>query len=158
MKKAIVQQILERLRSDHAAAVKRAKDSAEAATHEENRPESDKDMRATEASYIARGQAGRASELAEAILQIEGMELRTFTAEDVVTVGALVTAEAEGNATRYFVLPAAGGATLVTPNGPIRTVTPASPLGRAMLGLAVGDEAEVQSPDGVKVVEIVNIS
>ncbi len=32
-----------------------AKDAAAAAAHEENKPENDKDMRSTEASYIARG-------------------------------------------------------------------------------------------------------
>ena len=47
---------------------RRALDAAEAATHEENKPEGDKDMRSTEASYIARGQAERAKEIEAALL------------------------------------------------------------------------------------------
>ena len=48
---------------------RRAREAAASATHEESRPENDKDTRAIEESYLARGQAKRAAE-AEAALQV----------------------------------------------------------------------------------------
>ena len=47
----------------------RAVDAAEGATHEENRAEGDKDMRSTEASYVARGHAERTVQLEQALVQ-----------------------------------------------------------------------------------------
>ena len=40
----------------------------------------------------------------------------------------------------------------------IQTLTPTSPLGRALLGLGVGDEAEVESPQGPRFYEIIDLA
>src|ERR1041384_258240 len=77
-KKELWEALKARLESELAKAQKRARDAAEGATHEENRAEGDKDMRATEASYVARGQAGRASEMQEALVRVGTLELLTF--------------------------------------------------------------------------------
>lgn len=156
-KQQLKEEILERLRADHAAAVKRAKDSADAATHEENRAEGDKDMRATEASYIARGQAGRANELEEAMVQMVSLELLSFGEDATIAISALVEVDTDGKRAHYFLVPSAGGLTLRVGKTQIRTVTPSSPLGRALLGLRVGDDAEIRTPEGVRVAEIVSI-
>jgi hypothetical protein len=42
----------------------------EGATHEESKPENDKDTRALEASYLARGQANRVEEMNETITRL----------------------------------------------------------------------------------------
>src|SRR3954465_10121616 len=60
------------------------------ATHEENRPENDKDTRALEQSYLARGQAQRVVELQGALNQLKAMELRDFSAGAAIALGALV--------------------------------------------------------------------
>jgi transcription elongation GreA/GreB family factor len=39
----------------------------------------------------------------------------------------------------------------------VQSLNPSSPLGSALMGLSVGDEAEVESPQGVRVYEIVSL-
>src|SRR6187431_2441771 len=60
------------------------------ATHEENRPENDKDTRALEQSYLARGQAQRVAELQDALNLLKALELRAFSPESLIALGALV--------------------------------------------------------------------
>jgi len=63
------------------------------ATHEENKPENDKDTRALEQSYLARGQAQRVVELQSAVNQLKAMELRDFSRGVAIALGALVAVE-----------------------------------------------------------------
>ncbi|MCS6899747.1 MAG: hypothetical protein RMJ98_08770 [Myxococcales bacterium] len=66
-----------------------ALDAAEAVGHKENRPESNKDMRLTEASYIARGQAARVLELERELGLLRSIDLRERPGSKV-GVGSLV--------------------------------------------------------------------
>jgi hypothetical protein len=59
--------LVERLRTEHLAAERLARETADAANHPEARPENDKDTRKIELSYLAAGQAGRAAELGAAV-------------------------------------------------------------------------------------------
>ena len=56
--------------------------------------------------------------------------------------------------TRYYLAPWGGGVTLA---GGIAVVTPTAPIGRALVGKAVGDVAEVHRPGGSREIEIVAI-
>ena len=150
VKRALLDALRDQLRRDRDAAVATAKDAAAGATHEENRAEGDKDMRATEASYVARGQAQRAAELQTAISQLAAMPVRTFGAGDRIAVSALV--ELDGERT-YFLVTAGGGERVAG----VTTLATQSPLGRALLGLEVGDEAEVTTPQGTKSHEITDV-
>jgi len=142
-KKAVLEALKQKLRDELERAQKRAKAAAEGATHEENRAEGDKDMRATEASYVARGQAGRASEMEESFVRVSALELLSFKPGARIAVSALVELLAEGKPLHYFLVPAAGGERLQVGGTEIQTLTPQSPLGRALLGLTEGDEAEL---------------
>jgi transcription elongation GreA/GreB family factor len=54
-----------------------------------------------------------------------------------------VTLEDEaGGERRLFIGPWAGGTKLADPAGEIVVITPASPLGKQLLGLTVGDELQ----------------
>lgn len=111
------------------------------ATHEEAKPENDKDTRALEQSYLARGEAARVEELRTALAEIRGFALRAFGDEDPVAIGALVTTEDEDGALAVLWLaPHGGGAKLA---GGVQVVTPKSPLGKAIVGARAGDECEV---------------
>lgn len=58
-------------------------------------------------------------------------------------LSALVTLEDEsGELRRLFIGPRAGGMKLAGPEGEIVVITPASPLGKRLLGLAEGDELQ----------------
>lgn len=114
-------------------------DTREAATHEEAKPENDKDTRALEQSYLARGQAMRIEALQAGLAAVGTMSL---AATDVVRVGALIEAEDEdGEPLRYYLAPEGGGTKL---EGGVQVVTPASPLGAALLGKREGDEVELK--------------
>ena len=152
-KTALLQTLREQIQVELDRATRRAQDAAEAATHEENRPEGDKDMRATEASYVARGQAGRVRELEAALTKLEGVVVRDFAEGDAIAVSALVDLDhGKQRKTRVFLLPAGGGERLATAAGEVQTVAVSSPLGAALLGLVEGDEAEVRTPQGTRTV------
>jgi transcription elongation GreA/GreB family factor len=159
-KKNVWQALKARLESELAKAQKRAREAAEGATHEENRAEGDKDMRATEASYVARGQAGRATEMEEALVRVSAMELLTFKPGAKIAMSALVELEHETKRVHYFLVPAAGGERVSVEGIEVQTITPQSPLGRALLGLTEGDEAELparQPGERVRSYEIVQV-
>lgn len=150
--------LLEALRTDLSVELERAtrhaKDAAEATTHEENRAESDKDMRSTETSYVARGQALRARDLENALAKLAAMPVRDFAADEPIEVSALVEVEQEGRRATYLLVTAGGGQKLETA---VSTLATTSPLGRALLGLHAGEEAEVATPHGIKSCRVLQV-
>jgi transcription elongation GreA/GreB family factor len=157
-KRALVAAVVAEITSDLDTMLRLAKDAADAATHEENKPENDKDMRSTEASYLARGQAGRVAELSAAIAQLQAMELHSFGEDEAIGTSAVVELELEGKRTHCFVVPAGGGRKVRVGTLSLQTTTPTSPLGEALVGLVAGDEAEVQTPQGVREYRVVRVS
>jgi hypothetical protein len=121
----------------HAAAL-------EGATHTEARAENPKDTRGLEQSYLARGQAQRVAELAAGLAEVTALALRRFGPRDPIALSALVTieeavGEGAGTEQRLFLAPHGGGHEIAG----VMIVTPASPLGRALLGKRVDDEVEL---------------
>jgi transcription elongation GreA/GreB family factor len=131
-----------------------ARDAALAATHEENKPESDKDMRSTEASYLARGQAERAMRVEEAFVRLSSIATKDHSPDAPVTAPALVEV-LEGDVTSWFLFVPAGGGVMLS--GDVRSIAPQSPLGSVLLGLQEGEEAEVQSPQGKRTVTVMSV-
>ncbi|MCA9600657.1 MAG: GreA/GreB family elongation factor [Polyangiales bacterium] len=156
-KRALVTHILEALSRELDTQRAAAEASQLAATHEESRPENDKDTRALEASYLARGQAMRVEETAEAIGRMKFFELRSFGPDDEIGLSALVTLEDDDGEMRCFLAPAAGGTEIEFGGNRIRVVTPASPLGRALLEKCVGDEAVVTVRGVKRTYEVVRV-
>ena len=148
-KRACVAALRAQIEAEIAAATRAALDAAHAATHEENRPENDKDMRATEASYVAKGQADRVRALEHALAMLSAMELRDFGAGDPIAASALVEVASKGARALYLLVPAAGGMRARFGAREVLTLATNSPLGKALLGLMEGDEAEVHTPQGV---------
>jgi transcription elongation GreA/GreB family factor len=139
VKDAIRDELLRSLREALATAEAAYAAAIEGATHSEAKAENDKDTRALEQSYVARGQAMRVDELRAGVAEVEKLSL---AAAKVIASGSLVTVEDdEGETRRYFVAPAGGGTTLA--RGKVQVVTPKSPLGRALCGKRVDDETEV---------------
>ena len=131
-KGAIVQGVIDQLRDQHATLERAAEAAAEGATHEEAKPENDKDTRALEASYLAGAQAAKARELLAAMNVLRFLPLR---ASSTVELGSLVRVGSRA----YIVLPHGGG--LKVQN--ITVVTPASPIGAALMGQSEGDIVEI---------------
>lgn len=159
-KRALLDAFKARLEQELERGYKRAKEAAEGATHEENRAEGDKDMRATEASYVARGQASRVAEMEEAVTRLSTLELIEFAPGARIAITALVEVEHDGKRLHYFLLPAAGGEKVTSGGVEVQGLTTQSPLGRVLLGLSEGDVAELpaRSPGDERVYEILSVS
>jgi hypothetical protein len=77
--KGALKEELERLLAADLEARERAYRLArEAATHEEAKPENDKDTRALEQSYLARGEAARVEELRASLAEVRAMVVKAF--------------------------------------------------------------------------------
>jgi transcription elongation GreA/GreB family factor len=150
-----------RIAADREALERRQRDAQAGSTHEESRAEHAKDTRATEQSYLARGLAERVEDLARTAAALDVMQLRSFGDDDAIAVSAVVVLEVEDDdAARretWWIVGGAGGIDVEQDGIVVRTVTPAAPLGRALLGLQVGDEGEVRTPRGQKRFEVVEV-
>jgi len=164
--KAVLKDQLVRVLAADLALRERAYQAArEAATHQEAKPENDKDTRALEQSYLARGEALRLEEQRAALGVVQAMPVEPFDAASPARLGALVTAEEGGEGreggderpSSVFWIAAYGGGTRLA-EGAVLVVTPKSPLGRALLGGRAGDECEVVRAGKPCVVRIVAIA
>lgn len=114
------------------------------AIHEESRAENDKDTRGLEASYLARGQAFRVAELSAERSRVEGLKMRGFGADDPIALSAVVDFEREDGLQQRVLLVPGGGGLILKGDPAIHTITPETPLGRALLGKRAGDDFTLQ--------------
>jgi transcription elongation GreA/GreB family factor len=128
------------------------------ATHEENRPENDKDTRALEQSYLARGQAQRVVELQDALNKLKALELREFLPGSAIGLSALVTVDDGRELVHYFIAPAGGGMRVSSGGVEVRIVTPQAPIAQALLGKYQGDDLDVRTPQGVTECSITSVT
>jgi transcription elongation GreA/GreB family factor len=153
-KARLVTALVDALARELEAMIESQRAAAEAATHEEAKAEDDKDTRAIEQSYLARGQAARVEELEAALLAVRAMPVRTFAEDAPIALGALVTTLEHDDVRRLLVAPDGGGTTL---EGGVLVVTPRAPLGRALLGKTAGDVIELASGPKVRELEVVAV-
>ncbi|MET0794816.1 MAG: GreA/GreB family elongation factor [Polyangiaceae bacterium] len=157
-KREILKLLRERVNADLATMNAAQRAVVEGATHEENKPENDKDTRALEQSYLARGQAQRVVELQAELNQLKALELREFTAATAIALGALVAVDDGKDTVHYFVAPAGGGLRVSLAGVEVRIVTPQSPIARALLGKRQGDDLELRTPQGVTECSIASVT
>ncbi len=130
--------------------------ATEAATHEEAKPENDKDTRALEQSYLARGEARRVEALRAELTEVQSMVVRDLGPDDAVVLGALVVIDDGGVETRLWLAPHGGGMRLA--DRTVQVVTPRSPLGQALLGRRAGDECLVAVEKKKRTLTIVTVA
>ncbi len=154
-KAQVLASLIKLLERDLEVIVESQLESQAGAVHAENKAEGDKDMRATESSYLARGLAMRVAELRSSISTLSTLMLRTFTEESPAALSALVVVEdEEGARTTYFIATGGGGSTVILNDMPIAVITPNSPIGSALIGRRVDDEVELRTPHGLKTLEV----
>ncbi len=153
----LVAELIADVRQELAAATAAQQATQQGATHEESRPENDKDTRATESSYLARGQARRVAELAEALASLSAMPIRRFGPDEPVALSAWVEVESEQGTRGYLLAPAGGGARIECGGHTVSVLTPASPLGRALLGQRAGASVELRKPSGNVELELLRV-
>lgn len=138
--------------------LERAHDATvQAATHEEAKPENDKDTRALEQSYLARGQALRTVELRASLVDVRAMPLRAFGAGDPIALGAVVIFEEEESEKSVAVFLAPHGGGIALGGGAVSVVTPRSAMGRALLGARRGDDCEAKVGNRTRSLHIVDV-
>lgn len=167
----LLDELRARIAANLDALERRQRDVQAGSTHEESRSEGSKDTRATELSYLARGLAERVAETARTAKALDSLAPRAFAADDAIAVTALVVLSLEtepdsgssGQATVseeqiWWIVASAGGFELEQDGLAIRTITPVSPMGRALLGLQAGDEGSVRTPRGERTFEVLRVS
>lgn len=141
-KRALFDELVATVEGDLRAQEEAHRVALEGATHAESKPENDKDTRALEASYLARGQAARVEALRDDLATLRSLAVRELDDGSPVALGAWVTLTEDEVESQVLVAPCGGGATLS--GGRVKVVTPASPLGRALIGRSTGDVVEVE--------------
>jgi len=154
-KTVLLEELAQLVRADLEAAERAQRVTVEGATHEEARPENDKDTRALEQSYLARGQAQRVEQLRSELAAVLALKPRNFPDGAPIALGAVVVAEEDAALRTLFIAPARGGSELP---GAVQVVTPTSPLGRALIGKSAGDLCEVRLPQRLREIAIVSVA
>jgi transcription elongation GreA/GreB family factor len=152
--------IIEQLDRDLAVQFNAALAAHEASTHEENIPDNKYETLALEASYLAQGQANRAQEIRRALEAYKQLTLLQYDDDSAIGLTALVTLAGDDNASRtFFIGPLEGGMKLVDEQSgtEIVVITPASPLGRELIGRGVGDLVRMRIGSDEKEFEIAEV-
>ena len=152
-KNALLDQLADRLRQSDKLAHRAELEAREAARTLATESEKKEDGRAViEYGSLATGQANRARRVQEelkALADFQQTGLPRFSRRDAVALGAIIdmsTEDDDGFAERtFFLLPVGAGTELTGPGGDgfLSVITPASPVGRALLGRRAGDTIEV---------------
>lgn len=140
--------IIEKISAELENITRAALAARDEATHEESKPENQYDMHAQEAAYLAEGQARLAAELNETLNLYQSLPLSSWPAQAPVGIGAVVTLESGQRLARYFVGPRSGGLELTVDGEEITVVTPASPLGRQLLGAKINSLVQLPGRGG----------
>lgn len=156
-KATLVRAVLDKLEQELLVLSAAAEATRQGATHEESKPENDKDTRGLEASYLARGQAKRVEETEEIIMRLRFLSPRDFAKTDPVDLGALVEVEIDGESQTLFIVPMGGGMALTVAGVDVRLVTPASPVGQALMGKLTGEGFELRSKERLREYEIIAV-
>lgn len=143
-KSALLADIVTALETELEAVTREARAAASAATDPDSKAENKYDTRALEASYLARGQAQRVTELTDAVAAYRALAANPPVIARAVIVGARVILDTPAGRADYFLGPAAGGTELKHDGREIILITTASPLGRQLLGKSAGAAVSLQ--------------
>jgi len=154
-KRTLLDELVALLRAELAAAESLHRQTMAGATHEEARPENDKDTRALEQTYLARGQAQRVEQMRTELSEVLVTPLLGLGPGARVALGALVHVEEDGIAATLFIASGGGGKTL---SGGVRVVTPNSPFGRSLIGKTAGDVCEIPLPQRTREISILTVA
>ena len=141
-KEAVVTAILARLEVELETLTRGAKASFAAATDPDSKAENKYDTRTLEASYVARGQAQRVTELQEALRNFTALPMASGPA---VRLGSLI----ELGMDHYFIGPAEGGLEITVDGLEVMVITPSSPLAARLMGKAAGEKVALPSGQAV---------
>lgn len=142
-KSQIVRRIIQNLQKELEQAMDAAQQAHDGATHEQSKAETQYDTLGLEHAYLAEGQSRRIEDIKRQIVDLDNWQPADFSEDDEIYLGALITltspSQPLSQTLNVFLVPAGGGHTI---NG-IQIITPQTPLGEALLGLTVEEEAQL---------------
>lgn len=144
-KKLLIDKIIEMLEALYQDALDAAMRAYDTATDDENEAENKYDTLGLEAAYLAQGQAKRVTECEADLYTFKKLTEIDPGSTKNIKIGSLVYLI--DNASKILVLflgPTAGGLNIKFNNINISIVTPAAPLGKALLGRFVDDDFELK--------------
>lgn len=156
-KAKFVQFVCDRLEKDLAALKEVARATAEAATHEEAKPENQYDTRALENSYLAGAQSKRVVETEEALVAFKNMDVKNFAKGEAIASSALVEVDLNGEKKTFFMAPKGGGLSVDFEGKRIMIITPSSPVGEALQGLKAGQTVDVDRGNETLEYEVLSV-
>jgi transcription elongation GreA/GreB family factor len=133
--------IIAHLNAELTTATAASEQAHASATHSENVADNKYDTLAVEAAYLAHGQSVRITQIQQSIATYR--QLMSIGSPDnaAIHIGHTVTIyDANDKLQRLFIGPSAGGIRLFIDNLEILTITPQTPMGKALMGKAVDDE------------------
>lgn len=146
-KRWLVEQLASRIRQSAAVAQRAEEDAARAARDGATPAEKREDARvALEFQSLAKGQARRAEKARAELDVLDAFRPSAMPGSARIAVGAIVEVEDGLEGRTFFLAPVGAGVELSGPDGDgfLSVVTPASPIGRAVLGRKVGDAFEIE--------------
>lgn len=153
-KQAVLDRFRTVLQSDLDSLTRAAQGAFAAATDPDSKAENKYDTRTLEASYIARGQAKRVTELQEAVQAFSALSGFELDEGSVASLGSLVAVEGPDGVDHYFIGPAAGGTEILHEGREVVIITPSSPMGQKLVGRRVGDRVAMRPGVTAKVVSV----
>jgi transcription elongation GreA/GreB family factor len=147
-KRFLVDQLIERLRGSAQVALQASESAAVEARDGATPAEKREDARtALEFGTLARAQSKRAQRAIGEVDSLTAFRPETWTRGKPIGLGAVVEVEDadSGEGRTFFLAPVGAGVSLTGPDGDgfLSVVTPASPIGRAVLGRKDGDVVDV---------------
>lgn len=147
-KHELVEQIRKQLQKSARVALNAGEDAANEARFGATADEKRHDARvAIEYGQLAKAQARRAREAHDALAKLEAFRPKPLSSRATIELGAIVEVEDEdtGEGLTLFLAPVGAGFTLIGPGGDghLSVVTPASPMGKAVMGRRTGDVVDL---------------
>ena len=145
-KRVLIDQLAAHIRQAAAVAQRAGEDAATIARDGATAAEKREDGRvALEFQSLAKGQSRRADRARADLAALESFRPPALPRDARIIVGAVVEVEDGEEGRTLFLAPVGAGVELTGPGGDgfLSVVTPASPIGRAVLGRRVGDSIEV---------------
>jgi transcription elongation GreA/GreB family factor len=154
----IITAIIEDLIKELTTATAASEEAHASATHTENVADNKYDTLAVEAAYLAHGQSVRIAQLQQSIANYRQLMSIRNSDNASIHIGHTVTInDANENVQRLFIGPSAGGIRLLLDDLEILTITPQTPMGKALMGKAVDDEITLAIGASSKYFVVTNI-
>ncbi|WP_075107972.1 GreA/GreB family elongation factor [Neptuniibacter marinus] len=146
----LLKQVVMALERDYQNAIAAAERAHQSATDKENVAENKYDTLGLEAAYLAEGQSRRVMACEEELRSFQQLLESSGNDEEVdeIGVGSLVKLEGEIGAVKYLLIGRLAGGLKVKYDDhnlgqEVMVITPSSPLGKALMGLGLGDQVDI---------------